>query len=125
MNAVVLRTAKILMIEKLWFWHDLLKKGLQDLSIKADVLDAFSFAGAEKFLADNSDIDVIVVTDCLSGNEPDTIRFVKQLRKSFRGIIIGFSSNCNYADDLREAGCNCCTTKAKVAQNVSKFIVKK
>lgn len=69
-----------------------------------DIISAFSVDEATVLFRANSDLAVIVVSGCITGREPSTVPFVKEVRKTSNVPIIATSLWSQ--DELEKAGCD-------------------
>lgn len=89
---------------------------------KLNLLQAFSIKEAEKFVADNPGIDLIVVDACVPGNKINTEDFVIKTRNFFTGPMIASSSEPNYRKLLMKAGCSDEAPKNEISFLVLKLL---
>lgn len=89
---------------------------------KLNLLQAFNIKEAEKFVADNPGIDLIVVDACVPGNTINTKNFVSATRRVFKGPMIASSSEPDYTKELIAVGCNYEANKNEVPFLVLKLL---
>lgn len=116
-------TLRILVLENQQTWKrfaklTLPKKGF-DFKIVCTPRGAWRVVLKEKF-------DVLVVSDCVALNEDqvreDIILFVKKVRQAFPSLpIIANTSNCNFGDTLKEAGCFCQTLRSRLPETITQL----
>ena len=97
-------------------------KFVKELAGKATILSAFTVEQAEKFFAANSDIDVIAIDACVPGVEPTTTPLVRELRRTFKGLMIAISGFRGYRQDLVEAGCDFGCVKEELCGKFLEFL---
>ena len=71
--------------------------------------------------------DVLVVGDCVpsSGNAigEDLVAFVKTIRREFPNLpMVAISSNCNFGDILKKAGCISHTIRSHLADELRELL---
>ena len=76
------------------------------VAVKLTIITAMTLKEAEKKFFDNPEIDIIVVDGCVPGRVLNTPPLVREIRKSFKGIMIAVSSVDEYRKDLLNAGCD-------------------
>jgi DNA-binding NtrC family response regulator len=111
---------KILLVENDSYWLEHLKKEAPDGAV---VLSARTLFQADFIFRHNSDIDVVVVDDCLSDPENvDTLPFVEEIsRGGFPGVIIASCSNCNHGQMLVQAGCIDYVAKSRLPERLARI----
>jgi len=93
---------KVLFVDNEKFWHEQVDK----ICCKdVQVLHAYDLATARRLFLEHHDIDVVVVDDCLTGSEVDTLEFVQEIKRGFAGRVVAACSNCNNGELLVGAGC--------------------
>ena len=97
------------------FWKEFLK----DEEITR--LEATTVQMAEE-LFENNDVDAIVMDACVPGREPNTIDLTKKIRNRFSGPILGTSSNPNFQDLQKLAGCSHLCTKLAVPKTLMQVL---
>ncbi|PIT94623.1 hypothetical protein COT98_02685 [Candidatus Falkowbacteria bacterium CG10_big_fil_rev_8_21_14_0_10_39_9] len=98
---------KILIVEDDKRMQEFLRLNLQNYAV---VLQAFTRKEALNKFNSEPRITHIMMDGCLEkGNgptEPDTIEITKEIRKNFKGIMLGISFTESYNEALKEAGCD-------------------
>jgi len=120
MQAQVAKTVNVLVVDDENFWHRTLKGGLEDKGFA--IISAYNVSEARRILREGSDIDVILVDDCLNGRQIDTLDFVAEVKKmGFPGRVVAFCSNCNNGDMLLQTGCDQSTIKSRACDLLLAF----
>jgi hypothetical protein len=111
---------KILMIERQECWHRFLVDALRGQPFK--VFSALNVEQGRQFFAENPDVDIIVISDCVPMGKEEVenalLDFVREIRKNFLGKIVATSSNCIYGDQLVKAGCDFQTVKSHLSERI-------
>ena len=103
----VSKTKKVLVIDSdIVFQYALKSLLLSKLGNNLKVLQAFTIPEAERLFKENSDVDIIVVDNRVSGPQEDTVRLVKKIRRSYQGPIVADSFWPDSRKILVEAGCS-------------------
>lgn len=66
------------------------------------------------FETHSREINVIIMDACVPGHQPTTTDLVREMRRTFRGPIIGCSSDPYNLTVMRNAGCSHSCNKADV-----------
>ncbi|MFA6364784.1 MAG: hypothetical protein WCW78_00065 [Candidatus Paceibacterota bacterium] len=110
----------ILFVESRGEWHRIWGEILKDES--RALFHASSIDEAEELFLEHPEIDIIAMSACISGHEPDTIQLVQKMRQSFKGPMIAMSSILVHRKTLCEAGCNLESEKLVLPDLVLKII---
>ncbi|MEK7650370.1 MAG: hypothetical protein AAB364_00655 [Patescibacteria group bacterium] len=121
---------KVLIIEDDHFYQN---KWLRDLAGRANIVRAFDQEEGRKMFAEHPDVKMIVMDGYVPNSsaktltdkpgEATTLELVRELRKSFAGVILAVSSSINR--DLKSAGCDeVCEDKDEVGAVVLKLLDK-
>lgn len=95
---------KVLLVEDDSLYRDIIKGDLKGKSLV--ILEAESIEIAEKLFAGNPDLAAILMDACVPGKCPTTLPLVEKIRETFQGPIIAISSDREYRQKLRMAGCS-------------------
>jgi len=82
------------------------------------VISAFSVDDAIEQFGANPNLAAIVVSGCITGRQPSTIPFVKEVRKTSNVPIVATSTNSWYQKELMKAGCSHETSKDDLPRKV-------
>uniref|UniRef100_A0A7C4M586 Response regulator n=1 Tax=candidate division CPR3 bacterium TaxID=2268181 RepID=A0A7C4M586_UNCC3 len=94
---------KILLVEDEPIFANLIKNEIK--KERVTILWAENIAEAEEYFSQNPDISLIIM-DANVPNKLNAIPLIKEIRKTFNGPIIAFSSYAHYNDILFESGCD-------------------
>jgi len=111
---------KVLIVDDYVFWHKQIRLELKGKPIT--LIPARSMAQALRRLNENPDIEVIAVDDCIDSQNPNTLDFVRKVKKTFKGTMIAFTSNCNNGSLLIEAGCKFQVIKSRLAETLLEIL---
>ena len=93
------------------------------IGIEIEYLRAETIEEGFMLYNENPDVDLIVVDACVPGHDPNTMEFVKAVRKTFSGPMIATSSDPNFRKLLLKAGCDVeCEDKFIVPQKIKTIL---
>lgn len=102
---------KVLVVDDQRTFHMIARERLNGM---VRSLHARTIEEAQSLYETNPDVRVIVMDACVPGNTPTTHHFVRELRKSFRGPIIGCSNDFSNLYIMSNAGCSHICEKQRV-----------
>ena len=110
---------KVLIVEDDPDWQSMWKRKLEG---KVHVLMASSVEKGEQLFNENPDVDVIVMDACVSGEEPDTLPLVTNIRQTFSGPMIAASGSYTFRQCLKSYGCDHESRKKDVPEKVLEIL---
>ena len=114
---------KILVIDDDPQFHMVFKQMIESAIPRPIVISAYNLTDAKTIYEKHRDVKVIIMDGCLDSAEPNTAPLVREIRKTYQGIIVANSSNEDGQKQLVEAGCrHASPSKKECAQFVLNII---
>lgn len=108
---------RILVLENQRKWRKIIKREFEGMPVLVQF--AGSVEGAKKAVLDF--VDILFVSDCAGGSNSkvgnNVLEFIHEAREFYPNLqIVATTSNCNYGQEMIEAGCDCQVCKSHVAE---------
>ncbi|MSU60573.1 MAG: hypothetical protein EXS52_01505 [Candidatus Staskawiczbacteria bacterium] len=93
----------------------------KELTGMAEIVHALTLEDAKKTLEEEK-VAIICIIACMNSDRPNTMPFIRQIKESFRGHIVGISRYPTYRAQLDSAGCHYTCDRDGVTAKLLKLI---
>ena len=112
----------VLIIEDNFLTHETYKRGLGS-HLQISIISARSLEEGYEFFIKAPHIDIIVMDGCIdNAARLDSLPLIKKIRETYSGIMIAASSESEYMNQMKEAGCDYMSTKSGVPRLILKLL---